>query len=119
MKIQVIKDDMAYEAALARVDELFDLKVQKNTELGDELELLLLVIKEYEDKNYPIAVPDPIEVIKLKMQENSMKNYELGLMLGNGKSYISQILNKRKPLTAEMMRVFHHKMGIPAKVLLA
>lgn len=119
MKIQVIKDDMAYEIALERVDELLDLKVQKNTELGDELELLLLVIKEYEDKNYPIAVPDPIEVIKLKMLESNMKNYELGLMLGNGKSYISQILNRRKPLTAEMMRAFHHKLGIPAKILLA
>jgi HTH-type transcriptional regulator / antitoxin HigA len=118
MKIQIIKTETDYDIALDRVDELLDLKVDKNTELGDELELLLLVIRSYEDLHHAVAMPDPIEAIKQKMAEHGLKNADLQNIIGK-KSYVSQVLNKKKPLTAAMMRDFHHKMGIPARILLA
>ena len=117
MKVQIIKNELQYDLALSRVDSLLNLKVNKNTDLGNELELLLLVIQEYEDKNHAINLPDPIEVIKLKMLENGLKNIDLEKYIGN-KSYVSQILNKKKPLTVEMMKKFNKNMGISAQILL-
>ena len=79
------------------------------------MELLLLVIKDYEDKNHPIPLPDPIETIKIMMEEKGLKAKDLAI---GGKSYVSQILNRKKPLTANMMRILHKNLGISAEVLL-
>lgn len=80
--------------------------------------MLLLVIKDYENKHHPVLPPDPVEAIKLTMEEHGLKAKDLVPLLGS-KSYVSQILNRKKPLTAEMMRALHHHLGIPAEVLLA
>lgn len=116
MKIKVIKTERQYDTALKRADEIFNSR--PNTPLGDELALLLLVIKDYEDRHHMVPVPDPIAVLKLKMQEEGLTNKDLVALLGS-KSYVSQLLNKKKPLSAEVMRVLHIKLGIPAQVLLA
>lgn len=118
MKITVIKNNREYEKALAFADELFDKKVKKGSAEGDQLELLLLVIKDYEDKHYPIKCSDSIEAIKLYMEEKNIKAKDLVPLIGS-KSYVSQVLNKKKPLTAAIMKVLHQKMGIPAEILLA
>ena len=116
MNIKVIKNEEAYDEALARVDQIFD--ASPDTPEGEELALLLLVVKDYENKHHPVSPPDPIEAIKLTMQERGLLAKDLVPWLGS-KSYVSQILNRKKPLTAEMMRSLHHHLGIPAEVLLA
>ncbi len=113
---KIIKTDAEYDAALERLEEIFD--SNPNTAEGDELELLVLVIKEYEDRVYPILPPNPIEALKLTMAEKGLKSKDLVPLIGS-KSYVSQILNQKKPLTADIMRTLHKVLGIPSDILLA
>ena len=82
------------------------------------MEVALLLIKEYEDRNYPIPFPDPIEVIKLKMDELGLKHKDLVGKVGS-KSYVSMILNRKKPLTLGLVKLFHKEFNIPAEILLS
>ena len=116
MTVRLIKTEQQYDAALDRADAIFD--AQPGSAAGDELELLLLVIKAYEDVHYPVLPPDPIEAIKLIMAKKGVKAAELTRWIGVSKGYVSQILNRKKPLTADVMRVLHKQLGIPADVLL-
>lgn len=116
MKIKILKNEREYEAALNYIDTIFDAK--PNTPQGEELALLLLVIKDYEEKHHEVAAPDAIEVVKLYMYEHGLKNKDLEPFIGS-KSYVSQILNRQKPLTADIMRALHKQLGIPANILLA
>lgn len=116
MNIKVIRNEEEYDQALNRADQIFD--AQLDTPEGDELALLLLVIKDYEQKHHPVLPPDPIEAIKLTMQEKGLIAQDLVPLLGS-KSYVSQVLNRKKPLTADMMRLLHQHLGIPAETLLA
>ena len=100
------------------IDGQFDQKVKPATPEGDTLQVALLLIKAYEDEHYSIPAPDPIEAIRLKMDEKGIRNKDFVGRLGS-KSYISAVLNKRKPLTLEMAKFFHKELGIPAGVLLA
>ena len=88
---------------------------KSNTPEGETLHVALLLIKEYEDKRYPVPVPDPIESIKLRMQERCLKNKGLVGKIGT-KGYVSAVLNKKKPLTLELAKMFHRELGISADV---
>ena len=103
---------------MAWVDEQFDRKVLPDSPEGDVLQVALLLVKAYEDEHYAIPSPDPIESIRLKMEEQGVRNKDFVGKLGS-KSYISAVLNRRKPLTLEMAKFFHKELGIPASVLLA
>ena len=118
MKLKTLKSKKEYEAYLGWVDKLFDKKVKPNTPDGEILQVALLLIKEYEDKKYPVPSPDPIEAIKLKMEEKGLKNKDFVGKVGT-KGYVSAILNKRKPLTLELAKMFHRELGISAEVLLS
>lgn len=118
MKLKVIKTKKEYQAYLDWVDEMFDKKVKPNSPDGETLQVALLLIKQYEDEHYPVPVPDPIEAIKLKMLEKGMKNKDLVGKVGT-KGYISALLNKKKPLTLELAKLFHNELGIPADILLS
>ena len=118
MELKIIKTKKQYQEYLDWVDKLFDKKIKPNTAEGEKLQVALLLIKQYEDANYPIPVPDPIEVIKLKMSEMGLKNKDLVGEVGS-KGYVSALLNKRKPLTLELARLFHRKLDIPAEVLIS
>jgi HTH-type transcriptional regulator / antitoxin HigA len=118
MKLRPIKSKKDYEGYLEWVDGLFDKKVKANSPDGESLQVALLLIKDYEDKHYPVPLPDPIEVIKLKMQERGLKNKDLVGKIGS-KGYVSAVLNKRKPLTLELARLFHRELGVSANVLLS
>ena len=118
MELKIIKTKKQYRECLDWVDKTFDKKVKPGTPEGEKLQVALLLIKQYEDANYPIPVPDPIEAIKLKMLEMGLKNKDLVGEVGS-KGYVSAILNKRKPLTLELARLFHHKLDIPAEILLS
>ena len=118
MELRIIKTNKQYEQYLEWVDTMFDKKVKLNTPEGDKLQVALLLIKQYEDVKYPIPYPDPIEAVKVKMTEKGLKNKDLIGKVGS-KSYISAILNKKKPLTLEIAKLFHHELNIPAEILLS
>ena len=118
MKLKPIKTNKEYETYLEWVDKQFEKKVKRNSPDGENLQVVLLLIKEFEDKNYPVPTPDPIDAIKLKMEEMGVKSKDLVGKIGS-KGYISSILSKKKPLTLELARIFHRELGIPAEVLLS
>ena len=100
--------------ALQRLDAIFDAK--KNTALGDELELLSLLIEQYEKEKYLIAFPDPIAAIQFRMEQMGYKQKDLAEIIGL-KSRVSEILNRKRKLTLDMIRKLHIAMGIPTEVL--
>lgn len=118
MELKIIKTKKEYETFLDWVDEMFDKKVKANTPNGEKLQVALLLIKQYEDKHYPIPTPDPIEAIKIKMIEKGLKNKDLVGKIGS-KGYVSALLNKRKPLTLDLVKLFHKELGIPTDILLS
>ncbi len=118
MKLKPIKTKKEYEAFLDWGDKLFDKKVKPNSSEGEELQVALLLIKQYEDDHYPIPMPDPIKAIKKMMEDKGLKNKDLIGVVGS-KGYISSLLNGKKPLTLEIAKVFHQKLGVPADILLS
>ena len=100
MAWKIIRTEEAHQAALSRLEEIFDCK--KGDDHFDEAELLVMIIHKYEQENEPAYInPDPIEVIKYKMQENSLRNKDLVEIIGS-KSKVSEVLNKKRRLTLEM-----------------
>jgi HTH-type transcriptional regulator/antitoxin HigA len=118
MELTVIKSDVQYEQYLNWIDEMFNNQITPGTAIGKQVEVALLLIKDYEDRNFPIPLPDPIDAIKLKMDEMGLKNKDLVGKVGS-KSYISMILNRKKPLTLDLAKLFHKELKIPAEILLS
>jgi len=118
MELKIIKTVNEYQHYLEWTDAMFDKKVKSNTKEGEKLQIVLLLIKQFEDANYPVPLPDPIDAIKMKMQENGLKNKDLVGKVGS-KGYVSALLNKRKPLTLELAKLFHQELHIPAEILLS
>ena len=118
MELRIIRTEAQYEEYLEWVDRQFDRKVKPDSPLGEKVQVALLLIKQYEDEHHPVPLPDPIEAIKLKMQERGMRNKDLVGKVGS-KGYVSALLNRRKPLTLELAKLFHRELSIPAEVLLS
>jgi HTH-type transcriptional regulator/antitoxin HigA len=118
MNLKIIGSEVEYQHYLQWADEMFDNKAAAETPEGETLQVVLLLIKQYEDQKYPIPKPDPIDAIKTKMADLGLKNKDFVGKVGS-KGYVSAILNKRKPLTLEIARLFHTELGIPADVLLS
>jgi len=114
MNIKPIKSDKDYRNALERLEMIFDAPV--DTTEGDEAEILSLLIENYENVNYPIEAPDPIEAIKIRMEELNMRQKDLVGIIG-GKSRVSEILNRKKRLTVDMIRDLERILQISASVL--
>jgi len=114
MQWKVIKTEKDYQKALKRLELIFD--ATKNSKEGDELELLSLLIDNYELKKTPIDFPDPIEAIKFRMEQLGYKQKDLEDALGL-KSRVSEILNKKRKLTLDMIRKLNVELGIPTEVL--
>jgi HTH-type transcriptional regulator/antitoxin HigA len=115
MKPKVIKNEEEYKAALARIDELMD--AESGTDAADELELLAMLVNTYEDEVYPMDLPDPIEAIKFRMEQQGLKQADLAPLLGS-RSKVSEVLSGKRRLSVAMMRHLHNGLGIPAEVLL-
>lgn len=118
MELKIIKTKKQYKQWLEWVDVQFENKVKANTPQGEKLQVALLLIKQYEDAHFPIPLPDPIDAIKVKMNELGLKNKDLVGKMGS-KGYVSSLLNKKKPLTLELAKLFHQELNIPAEVLLS
>ena len=115
MNIKPIKTKKDYEQALARLEVIFDSK--KATNKGDELEILGMLIENYENENFPIGFPDPIEAIKFRMEQLGYNQTDLANVVGL-KSRASEILNRKRKLSLEMIRQIHDRLNIPTEVLI-
>lgn len=114
MKIRTIKTEQEYELALKRLEQIFE--ASPNSEEGDEADIWAMLIDNYEKIHYPIEAPDPIEAIKIRMEEMNLKQKDLVGVIG-GKSRVSEVLNKKKKLTVEMIRELEKMLDISASVL--
>jgi|ERR1035437_3607063 HTH-type transcriptional regulator/antitoxin HigA len=115
MEHKVIKTDAEYKAALERLEMIFDAK--PNTPEGDELELLTLLIDNFEKSEFTMEFPDPVEAIKFRMEQMGYRPKDLGLVIGY-KSRASEILDKKRKLSLSMIRKISKEMHIPTEVLI-
>lgn len=116
-KIKVIKTEQDYQEALKLVEELMNLDPNPNSEEGEKLSLLGTLIEDYESKVFPEALPDPIEAIKFRMEQEDLKAADLIPYIGS-RSRVSEILSGKRQLTLDMVRALSDGLGIPAKVLI-
>ncbi len=115
MNIKPIRTDKDYEEALQRVEILMDAK--EGTIEFDELEILSTLIENYEAKHFSIDIPDPIEAIKFRMEQKGLKQKDVAELFGN-KVRVSEVLNKKRRLTLDMVRNLHDNLNIPYDSLL-
>ena len=115
MEIKPIKTDKDYNQAIERLETIFDAKA--GSKEGDELEILGILIDQYENENFPIGMPDPIEAIKFRMEQLGYNQKDLANIIGL-KSRASEILNRKRKLSLEMIRQLHERLHIPTDVLI-
>lgn len=115
MNVKPINSEKDYQKALKRLEVILDAK--KRTDEGDELEILAIVIDNYENKNFPIGMPDPISAIKFRMEQMGMKQKDLVEMIGF-KSRVSDIMNNKRKLTLDTIRKLSANLHIPTEVLI-
>lgn len=116
LALKPIKTQEQYKEYLKIIDGLVD--CEEGSAEEEVLELVSILVEDYETHNYPIEAPDPIEAIKLKMQEEGLKRKDLAPYFGSS-SRVSEVLNRKRPLTLEMIKKIHHGLGISAQTLLA
>lgn len=116
MEIKLIETEEEYDNAIKRIDLLFD--APKGSSEAKEVEILVLLVNKYEEENYPIDEPDPIEYIKIRMEEMGLKPTDLVPFIGN-KGNVSKVLNRKRSLSIEMIRNLHNGLGFPLDVLIS
>lgn len=115
MEIKPIKTEQDYQVSLAKLDELFDAPI--GTKESDYADILALLVDEYEKKHFPIEAPDPIEAIKIRMEEMHLKQKDLAPVIG-GNNRVSEVLNKKRKLTVEMIRNLTFKLNLSPSLLI-
>jgi HTH-type transcriptional regulator/antitoxin HigA len=115
MKIKPIRTEADYEAALKEIERLFDAK--PGTAEADRLEVIATLTEAYEEKHFAIPLPDPIEAILYYMESRGLSRRDLEPFIGS-RARVSEVLNRRRPLTMEMIRNLHSSLGIAAEVLI-
>ncbi len=115
MKIQPIKTESDYDRALQGIDRLWGSK--RNTPQGDELDVLLVLVEDYESKHHPIDPPDPVDAIKFRMEQMNLTRKDLESLIGP-RGRVTEIINRKRPLTLAMIRRLHHKLHIPLESLI-
>jgi len=114
MNIRPIKNEEDYTQTLGYIENLMNAK--PNTPQMDELEVLTTLVEAYEEQHYKIEAPDPIEAIKFRMEQEGLKQKDLVTIVGS-KSRVSEILNRKRKLTIEMIRNLHMQLHIPIESL--
>lgn len=115
MDIKTIKNKKQYQQYLDWIDIQLNKKIQPNSPAGEKLQVLLILVKHYEDIHFSIPKPDPIAVVKFMMMEKGLKSKDLVGKIGT-KGHVSAILQGKKPLTLHTARILHSELGIPADV---
>jgi HTH-type transcriptional regulator/antitoxin HigA len=116
MNIKLIKTEADYQKALKRLEEIFDSMI--GTPESDEADILGLMIDEYEKKHYHIDAPDPIEAIRIRMEEMQLRQIDLVDAIG-GKNRVSEVLNRKRKLTVEMIRNLTKKLNLSPGLLIS
>ena len=115
MDIKPIRTEADYDAALKEVERLWG--AEPGTPDGDRFEVLFTLVESYEDQQYPILTPDPIEAIKYYMDSRGLDRRDLERYIGPS-GRVSEVLSRKRPLTLEMIRKLNAGLGIPAEVLI-
>lgn len=115
MDIRPIRTSEDYEEALEHIQALFE--AQPNTPEGDILDILTTLVEVYESQSHPIEPPDPIEAIMYHLESRGMTRRDIEPYLGS-RARVSEILNRRRPLTLDMIRKLNNGLGIPAEILI-
>jgi len=115
--LRPIKNEQQYEDALARVYTLMQKNIKPDSKESDELEILSILVKQYENEHYPVAPPNPLEAIKFRLDQMNMTEAELSEILGY-RSRKSEILSGKRKLNLAMIRKLTEKLHIPAEVLI-
>lgn len=114
--LKPIRTEQEYQAALARVEEIFDAK--PNTPELDELEILSMLIDSYEEQHFFIDMPDPIEAIQFVMEQKGLTRKDLANVISSTSGRVSEILNKKRSLTLPMVRKINEAFRVPAEILI-
>ena len=117
MEIRPIRTKSDYKAALKIVSALVDADPKRGTPDGDRLEVLGTLVEAYEAQHYPIALPDPIEAIKFRMEQQGLRPKDLTPMIG-GLNRVYDVLNRKRPLSIAMVRRLNAGLGISAECLI-
>nr|AEI30497.1 transcriptional regulator XRE family [uncultured microorganism] len=117
MEIRPIHTKRDYKAALREVSAYFENEPAPGTPDGDRFEILLTLVEAYEAKHYPIDLPDPIEAIKFRMEQAGLSPKDLVPAIGR-LNRVYEVLNRKRPLTLNMIRKLHERFGIPAESLI-
>lgn len=115
-EIVPIRDEAIYEEAVAEVRRLWG--AEPDTKAADRLEILMVLVEDYEDKHHAIEPPDPIEAIRIRMADRGLDRTELGEMLGIPSGRVSEILNRRRRLTIGMIRILASALGLSESCLI-
>ena len=115
--IAPIKNDEQYEQALKRIYSLMQLNIVPDSPESDELELLSIVVKDYENIYFPIEKPSPLEAIKFRLNQLGISEKEFSEILGF-RSRKSEILSGKRKLSLAMIRKLNEKLQIPAEILI-
>jgi HTH-type transcriptional regulator/antitoxin HigA len=115
MDVKPIRSEGDYEATLAEIERLFD--AQPGTPEGDRLEVLAILVEAYEDRQHDLPLPDPIEAIRYHMESRGLSRRDLEPYIGT-RARVSEILNRRRPLTLRMIQKLEAGLGIPAEILI-
>jgi HTH-type transcriptional regulator / antitoxin HigA len=116
MNIKPIRNDEDLQNAFYQLESVFQAK--KGTVEADEMEILVTLIEAYENKNYPISPPSPVEAIKFRMEQQGLTARDLEAFIGSS-GRVSEILNKKRPLSLRMVKRLHNGLNIPYESLLA
>lgn len=114
--IMPIRNDTDHAMAVTEIRRLWG--AESGTPAGDRLDVLMVLVDDYESKHHAIDLPDPIEAIQVRMDDMGLTRADLGTMLGVPSGRVSELLNRRRRLTIEMMRVLAREMKLPEAVLL-
>jgi HTH-type transcriptional regulator/antitoxin HigA len=117
MEIRPIRTKDDYKAALREVSAYFDNEPTPGTPDGDRFEILLTLVEAYESKHFPVDLPDPVEAIKFRMDQAGLTPKDLVPFIGR-LNRVYEILNRKRPLTLNMIWKLHEKLGIPADCLI-
>lgn len=115
MEICPIKTQTDYQNALQEIELLFD--AAPNTPQCDRLDILSTLVDAYENAHFPIEIPDPIEAIQYYMDTRGWSRHDLESCLGS-RARVSEVLNRKRSLTLDMIRRLNQELGIPAEILI-
>ncbi len=116
IRLKPIKTEADYKQAMKALQQLWH--AEENSSEADTLDVLALLIEQYEKQQYPIPVIDPVEAIRHEMAERGLSQTDLANYFGS-KERVSEVLNRKRPLTLRMIKALYHELGIPASTLLA